>query len=892
MRHDLLRLFRDGQDFTHVIILTHNIDFLFLESVVVSELKRCGHPKLTVFADARCAATTYAYQAPLLDKLGLRYRVVPVALKPGFCFHPKAIFLSGTQKALLLIGSGNLTFGGWRENAEVWVLFNSEIDGTGIFVAFQNYLRDVLDLIYLSDPIKAELDEAFDGSTREWARSLEPPSGLLGKAGRGEILLTQLLDYLGDEPVRRLTVCSPYFDQSAEVLVELVKNLKPKTTEILVQNRRTGLNRAMASSLSNRMAIRPIRLKSVEEEGERERFLHAKFYAVELSDRVVVLAGSANCSHAAWTIPGASGNAELLAVQNLTVNEYRENYLTELEFLEGEAKLPEEIVLSPDEADQRQKAIQLLAARYDDGLLRLGFICAEQVFPTGCMVDNVRHELEVEDAGLVKVKVDIPPKQVAVIGLDDGKEVFSNTCWVDHESQLRQTARIRSLVGTIRTRIVSGQWNLGAWTEVLEMLFKHMHYMPVSSLPPVSKDRDKVKESRTYTESDVFASGYGLHFPHRPEVPMPLDWPNSFQKLLLRWLGLGLAHDKEVENGEREIDHPEPTSTDREGLPEELKLPELLPSQPESSERERMRAEKLLAQVIQWMSSEDYLKNRQPELLAVDIRITSAMLRAALREGWVNSEEFYRYTRQLWLSLFFTSEADQTRGWLDHRFRSWDPPEDFAARMASPVLSAALAAWALGVSAQVKTPEFARFRLACVLAVARLPWLWRGGPEDAIADELQKILELTGDGDKEKQWKNLNDQWVKLMRQGEALRRLEIALNGRQPKDLRHVIRQDAISAGELLWQGRSGFLVAKSPTLRSSDESVRLLYLQTKPASPAENKPDEADWSKEGKRFLVPLRALLDEAVIPISEQFGKAERQELAELLDELAQGFSVGS
>jgi hypothetical protein len=142
MRQDLITLLRREQDVTNAIILTHNIDFLFLQSVVFSTLKRCGYPTLTVFADAQCAAETFSSQAPLLDGLGVRYRVVPVAMPLGFRFHPKAVLLSGTAKATLFVGSGNLTFGGWRDNAEMWVRFDSDTDGTGAFVAFQHYLSE------------------------------------------------------------------------------------------------------------------------------------------------------------------------------------------------------------------------------------------------------------------------------------------------------------------------------------------------------------------------------------------------------------------------------------------------------------------------------------------------------------------------------------------------------------------------------------------------------------------------------------------------------------------------------------------------------------------------------------------------------------------------------
>ena len=43
-------------DATSAIVLTHNIDFLFLQSIVRPRLRQSGHPKLTVFADAGCTS--------------------------------------------------------------------------------------------------------------------------------------------------------------------------------------------------------------------------------------------------------------------------------------------------------------------------------------------------------------------------------------------------------------------------------------------------------------------------------------------------------------------------------------------------------------------------------------------------------------------------------------------------------------------------------------------------------------------------------------------------------------------------------------------------------------------------------------------------------------------
>ena len=140
-------------DATSAIVLTHNIDFLFLQSIVRPRLRKCGYPKLTIFADAACAAGSYRQQRFVLDGLGRHYRVVPVALGSGRRFHPKAILLAGPSKAALAVGSGNVTHGGWSANHEIWATYESDDDGLPAISAFRDYLDMVLNLIPESDSV-------------------------------------------------------------------------------------------------------------------------------------------------------------------------------------------------------------------------------------------------------------------------------------------------------------------------------------------------------------------------------------------------------------------------------------------------------------------------------------------------------------------------------------------------------------------------------------------------------------------------------------------------------------------------------------------------------------------------------------------------------------------
>jgi hypothetical protein len=196
VRGDILRSISEEKDVTNAIILTHNIDFVFVQTVALSLIERCGHPSITIFADASCAATSFSQQSSLLQGIGVRYRVVPVEMEPGFRFHPKAVLLSGPTSATLYVGSGNLTFGGWRENAEVWTRFDSRADGTATFAAMRGYLTALVEMIALPDVVRAEIGEAFETTTHAWAADLEQPSGLLGKIGNGPSLLEAMLAHL------------------------------------------------------------------------------------------------------------------------------------------------------------------------------------------------------------------------------------------------------------------------------------------------------------------------------------------------------------------------------------------------------------------------------------------------------------------------------------------------------------------------------------------------------------------------------------------------------------------------------------------------------------------------------------------------------------------------
>lgn len=869
MRRDIVRLIEAEKDVTNVVVLTHNIDFVYIQSVVIPALRRCGYPTLTIFADAQCANESYQYQHLVIDSLGHRFRVVPVAMQPGFRFHPKAILLSGLNKATLLVGSGNLTFGGWRENAEIWCRYDTDKDGTAPFAAFRNYLNSVLALTPLNESLATEVEECFEGANRPWAVNMEAPGRLLGSPGAGAALIEQMRGVVAGKPVNSLLVCSPYFDDAGDALTTLSSTFNTNV-KVAVQSRHSGLKAEAAKTLGKRFDLATVSFHHRDIENKlREAFIHAKWYGFEHDNDITVFLGSANCSKAALTIPGAAGNAELMTAVTLTKEEFHTQFVEELVFVDVPPQLSS--ISAPEQsAEDSTPSIRIMAARLDQGVLQVAYTCPEGGKPSSLIVHalgGINTELdyiEVERGIIVVRGIQPDARQVSLKARTSDGEIISNLMWVDHEQALSTTARSRSVVDAVRKKVQSQDWTIGAWAEIANVFFRNLQYMPVRTRPTrtIGDGHQKPEDAeRAYSAEDVFSDSYGLpsfahHLPH--ELMGSDDRVTSLRQLLLRWFGM-----KDDSNQEKT---PADSTTTGDTVEPDETTPSLTtpkqPVPPAPSERtitdsDRNRALQVLRVITDAMASPEYLAKRQPETLSVDIQFAAVLLREGLHESWITQDEYFLSTHKIWTALFFSCPADSRIGWLEHRYRNDDNPNDFIRRMASPKLTAALAAWAFEIPSSEDTPENVRFRLSQVLSVARLPWLWEQDSREDIAKELKELLTITTSGKSESYWESIESRWNQLIRQGYALRMVEEALSAKTPAEIKSAIQQADVRKGELLWQGTGGFCIAAQDFTRTtSTGNARILYLQQ---------------SREGAikpEFAIPLKGLVQSNLISIPDK------------------------
>src|SRR5439155_21631189 len=113
-----------------------------------------------------------------------------------------------------------------------------------------------------------------------------------------------------------------------------------------------------------------------------------------------------------------------------------------------------------------------------------------------CLADGAPVDFEPIADGMVGARLERPPRQIVLEGTHGGITARSAAGWVDHEWELRSTARGRSVAEAIRSRVRAGEWGVGAWAEVLEVFCRHLRYLPphvagTQGGHSVSSDRDQ-----------------------------------------------------------------------------------------------------------------------------------------------------------------------------------------------------------------------------------------------------------------------------------------------------------------------------------------------------------------------------------------------------------------
>lgn len=803
MRRNILDWF--GEQFTavsHAVVLTHNIDFLFVQSVLVPRLRAMGQPRLTIFADAMCAAGSYRDQRQLLDGLGIRYRVVSVDLGPGRRFHPKAILLCNPERAAVAIGSGNLTHGGISANHEAWALGVSDGDGANLIGGLRDYLRTVCDQVPLAAAIRDAMDAVFSAD-HAWVPGLPPASGLAMSPGERP-LLDQIAELIGDE-LSGVRLLAPYYDDEGAALQEIAKRFAVPVRAYL-QPGRAGLSQSAAKHLPP-----TVNLGSVTSVERPSSFLHAKILAFDSPAGSVLAVGSANCSRAALLLQGVRGNAELMAVQALPADRTAD-FFEDLVLSDEAPELPEH----PPSEDWEMEAappLRILAARREGDRLEIAFKSQAPVSDlTAISAEGNWQAVHIDhDQSLASflIPLRLTKVQIAAPG-SEGALVASEEAWVDDEASLATPASIRRILkglqGTSNERVGDGD----AYAALLEL------YPDYIRDPEAARRRIRENAGdgvpRPYDPATVFSDTFGRASTGGGAGSGVARGPGDLLSIVAALFGVG------GEIVEKPKEPPPDDDEDPDGADEEQKIIAAARPQAPGVSRQLKRA---LTSLEKALSEASFIEGRRPDLLGADLALAAILLAKGLADKHLDPVDYRETTRRLWAHLFFGIGG--APGALTARLDALasDERQAFIRACATPRLTAALMLWSLTEWA-ANDAEGLWFRTSAVRLHSRHPWLFASAPESDVEAEL-RLLAATLLPANEQTFVSV--AWTRLIKAGEALRLLEAALEAMDPGALRSLATSATVTPSDLLWQ--KGTFAVPTATYRrdnSAKAKIRLL--------------------------------------------------------------------
>lgn len=271
------------------LFTTYALSLAFFESYLLPHLRRTQCAHVTVLADVD------GYRSSLMERrsqsVGQEYALVPVRSSANGIFHPKVTYLWGEDRDVLLVGSGNLTFGGHGRNLEVLDVLTSDRDALAFrdFAAFAEGLANS-STVELTDP-----ETLLEFATR--ASAMARASAGNGSARLLHSLKVPITDQLLElaatrDDWRELLVLSPYHSPDAAPVRRLIENLKVKRLYVGVSaNPQEGSAFPFESAGDWGIKVQPVHANTE----AAERTLHAKWIELRGAE-TWVLTGSVNAT--------------------------------------------------------------------------------------------------------------------------------------------------------------------------------------------------------------------------------------------------------------------------------------------------------------------------------------------------------------------------------------------------------------------------------------------------------------------------------------------------------------------------------------------------------------------------------------------------------------------
>lgn len=819
MKQSILETISGYKDINNLIIFTHNIDFRFLQTVVLYRLRKIGNPRLIVFADANCAQKSYDEQKDALNLLGLRYRIVPIRMSNGR-FHPKLIFATGESSAHLIIGSGNLTYGGWMENGEIWTEVLDSDKFSGSFNKIKEFVEKVADSFPAGDKILSFVDECFSDNYK-WVNTLSDNSNIYYKFTKEKPLFYQIKDLIGsNEKFDRIDIISPYYDDKGRAIKDFETSFKCNNIHFYIPKKSSNITKNILGNIKQKHKINSTYYTHDENNQLGEKFVHAKIYAFIKGAVAKVFIGSANCSYSALLAPEQYGNSELIVFHEMSLKAYQEQVFTDLQI---DNQLPE-FLQTNEEDNKKQKdpgSINISHASFEYGVLKIFFKKSENIKINLAKAASLDRTVEVKcgkeqdkEGCLYLSDLNFIPSNCHLLGLNtEGEIIESNIMWVDNEKELSVNPRGNNLADYISNNALNDPNDVLKFNEMLKLLNDYIRYVPAFSKRHIKINNEVNKtDKQSFSEEDIFTNSYSFN-KHDFQNIFSNTGNISLATLIRKWFGLTTSE--------------EPTSGQPEGGSDDDPDRKTVSTvDPEKTKKMVLKSVNLILQAFQ---EDNYFYNNSLEKIMVDVRVAFLILKIGENYHWITEDEFFDATCSIWVSLFFRTD-ENNEGYLEKIFNnSTDKKNALIAKVKSVDLTVSAAMWAVSPH-ENKSASFSLFKLASYLSFVKHPWLWSGGKIEDIMKGIAETTKVIFKNDQEacqKYIETFPSKWEELRKYGEALKNLENILLKHKVPALCQELDVQELNVGDLLWQGKMGFVICNNYAKLSTGRPVEVKILR-----------------------------------------------------------------
>jgi hypothetical protein len=295
----------DARKWKRATLTTYAFGASYAEAVIIDALIRAGVNDIVLLTDDK--GMQMALNEHGAVRIGREYQIHPVVVSNG-CFHPKIFVLESDDEIHALVGSGNLTCGGWSANLEC-VDHIDTVRHPNAILGLADFFEDFATsprALHGAQEVCSSLARRMQAKV---ANSNVPNAGIdVIHSLRGTIA-AQIVDAataLGG--ALKLTCVSPYWQATA--LDRLADDLGlpicyahvPKPALIAP----TSMDWPRDSD-----KVKPVTVKAVAQIGiKTPRALHAKLIEIICKHGRLLLCGSANTTLAALYSTGTHGNIE------------------------------------------------------------------------------------------------------------------------------------------------------------------------------------------------------------------------------------------------------------------------------------------------------------------------------------------------------------------------------------------------------------------------------------------------------------------------------------------------------------------------------------------------------------------------------------------------------